>query len=1638
MSLYLPRWKAGDADPGVSSGNQKKSYTSLMTSHQDHLIVRTFSVRTKKIGGASRSHDPVSSSIATMTTEKRVSKPRLDIMAPEALLLATPRRRPVELEGGSDEPESGPSSESEVAVSASEEPAMTLSSEPVSDEVVLNEPVLDEPVMSVLDSSKEAPFFETERNEPEIETTHEKTPTVLAPEIFSVDFNEDLPSIEEVRQSMQSWETPSDAPPSTMETVEETFGDNVGYDPAAPVEEEEPDPDVEVILEGKTDENEEERQQEGGDASASAAVNLLEVEVGAEEAKDGKDDPITFLLEDAQPAEEVFVTYQRTNAENDDEVLFAVLIDSLRKAPYVIDDSIQLQHNQYITQEDDVRRLASVARRIIAQFRRLIVPTDPLKPIWAQELVEGDHPYLCAETPQFRIVPIVFDQKIIFDGVPRQEGLADPTPYRHVPPSLYFKKFQDFLDPRKRLPYEAYLHRLPVWSMFSHLTERPNVHLRSFPIRRGHYRMIGNVRVPDDLLSNQLQQPVPNSSNNAELCSMSPNQTDLPYDWVQGCSVLRMTDNLTLRSLLTRGKMPNVEWRKLVGPMWSKNKNEDSIHFTAGESLQIVGWAVFPTDAVYKPEDLRLLSPTEASHAWFETNAKPWCVLAEHEMADPRALLEQFLPPLERVMEHFEAHVHQMRTFPQVLHFFARYGWDVHRLPTEWARRVYDPLLGTVLDRMSEAEAKTKEAEKQRGRPPKPRTVLQAFLERKYDAAPASVPSIRSEAMEEAWTSILHQVEGALMTEVTSTYDRDPLSLDTEVMIERVLAGSWKEVDKLREAYQREFFQERLTELQTRLTQWWEEVQVAVRPSTSHVRRMGWRSRKERAHAGSLSERFVLLQSQYNHHYGKAADALRHVLLEEDLEEAPVYDHVVKVDGELVDLSRQGFDPSHYSAAFRRLHNSKGYPDPKLLFEGIQPNHLHIKVASDLLEIASKIHIPLDPLSIVRVTHDVVQAYIEMPSLVAYLMEKQRDLPLQSMTKEELGQRTLEWKSEYYRTIGMFDESSSLQKVGWTLARLLIELETHFPKYTFQKLINTKGDRTAGQSKASDFFVYDDGKFMFMVQVAKMKTKDYMRTLFKKEIDMNTSRIGEAEGYVRQAYEKLRKRPEIQILYEQFEQQMSRIVKRFERQERFVSYGLEGTLGWNHDTLTTPDAARELEKEYGKRAEASASELTKPGVMPLDYRTKVLQVVTWVGWQWLWRDHENLLKHLNTPEAQRLLYDQLNRTLESIQPSSTDAENVRTPMGVQWPTDPAVMAVREKADKLYGRLRTMLPTRWTAHIDTRQPVRFLSSYPHSRIYGPGEVSRETLEMVWSLRGEEAWAQWFKRYVPDHNGEVTWETVLTALEKGTLSREVVWQWIGEQVEPMPEIPIPPSFPTIVQHTFREDIHALMEALFQYLPSLEKEDWNKKIGDWLTPTPAGVQEYKSRDRLLLQWLVDCRRHIYLLSQSADIDVKSDVFRKELSYLEGMVQDDIEPWSPSWRSDEAEWMRRQQSMGGRTHRTNDSLDLREDQVFFGTELMRELVHVIETFPNGKGSLFVVAFLQRCQLQWEQNKMLDTRDEEDLRFYRRELDRALQMLDDWDNDEDEEVFGGNEYEDIIDEHAEHDYVDAEMYGNLYEADYE
>ena len=174
------------------------------------------------------------------------------------------------------------------------------------------------------------------------------------------------------------------------------------------------------------------------------------------------------------------------------------------------------------------------------------------------------------------------------------------------------------------------------------------------------------------------------------------------------------------------------------------------------------------------------------------------------------------------------------------------------------------------------------------------------------------------------------------------------------------------------------------------------------------------------------------------------------------------------------------FDSTGYTAVAAALVNVSPLPNPSKLFR-TQPlvligNQLVVMMATE------KLNFVMSADDLINCVYDISEMCDELPPVKTFVIDK---LSQPDPEGGSIPDRIAEARRAHRIEFGGEMQVKANARVATLLARLLIQLETHRPKYAFKTLFALSGRKTIGSNDDTDYIMYtDDNKIDFIVRVA--------------------------------------------------------------------------------------------------------------------------------------------------------------------------------------------------------------------------------------------------------------------------------------------------------------------------------------------------------------------------------------------------------------------------------------------------------------------------------------------------------------------------------------------------------------------------
>ena len=241
------------------------------------------------------------------------------------------------------------------------------------------------------------------------------------------------------------------------------------------------------------------------------------------------------------------------------------------------------------------------------------------------------------------------------------------------------------------------------------------------------------------------------------------------------------------------------------------------------------------------------------------------------------------------------------------------------------------------------------------------------------------------------------------------------------------------------------------------------------------------------------------------------------------------------------------------SAEYRQTQNPN-------LSSNVFPSGVLVNIGDQLLKMRSpeKLDFQISAADFRACVYDISEMFDELDDQRTYITKYMKARSDPNASHDEKMVLYKEAKDSFYRDIGNDTKINTNYKVGIIIARILIDLETHRPKYAFKKIFALSGRKTIGRKEDIKDEIYNENnKFNYLVTVASRGSGLGARGVLME--NSQADNLKNIVSYATVIYDKYLARSHIQKLYsrsQDFDNQLLTISKELNRQDDKSGFNL--------------------------------------------------------------------------------------------------------------------------------------------------------------------------------------------------------------------------------------------------------------------------------------------------------------------------------------------------------------------------------------------------------------------------------------------------------------------------------------------------
>lgn len=917
-------------------------------------------------------------------------------------------------------------------------------------------------------------------------------------------------------------------------------------------------PKIETLVEHKI----------GGDP-----VDALQAFISDEEDGIGENLKISFVDDDELADTQLYVPKSASERGIlDDEQIFNDLLTVFRRDPSLVTRKVRLQTLQeLVVSPDDVKRLIKQVQRVILAKNEFDVEYCPERPV-VDSILDPRH----TEFKVRWLRPIVYDQMTIYSPQVTKEELSNQQTVRYgnhnTAIAVDYETF-GFPGPARarRQPYQtSKIHEF---------------------VRKSYHSLLKDPLDPDRIVT--LQTPVKSfvtGANNTKTPGTPRNvatqydqscvnaiASPLEYNYASGTEIFRVSNNIDLTSVLTDVKPLTFENRVASYPVIEFNLDPETRHdltirqMYPGDDMLIVGFATanhFDQDARSGIETYEVLSTKDVPNSLSTINTtsekSQWTghILSKTSLKDA---LQYIVPDQLGVLKRHEDELDACFNFRHVHDILKLYALNLDMLTAASVAAIRNRLTRNIMhledDKITNEEEMLKTLADSTSDPDAYRTDdTSFFLEEQNDRDHVLA---EYEELSSKFTG-RNDIDVRVLAMSDDEGDLYCLLRGIRWLTERSINEIQEDIDAAKQelARLRQLEQKLPTRLLgTELTSlisnpsvflqkhqtisnFYKTEESFVQVTNLQKCLRDWQSIDEK-----LIERARQVKLFRNRLKNSAESSASSLPLSTPVKTFSDYTpkfigstdgginlpNVIESEGKLYEVSIWGsqfnLDETHEYAspeAQRSFAGQSIYPAPKSLFS-----------TKPLQSIANAFVVMMNPekLSFVmtdddlkKVVFDVSEVFDELEDERIFRHRYVYDRRTPGMSSEDIAALRTEASEAFATNIGPDRDVKTNRKVAIILARLLVELETHRPKYAFKKIFPLSGRKTIGRDEDIKYESFtEDTKLTYLITVASRGAGlGAQGVLMSNSQADNLKNIG---TYAAEAYDKFIQMDRIKSLY---------------------------------------------------------------------------------------------------------------------------------------------------------------------------------------------------------------------------------------------------------------------------------------------------------------------------------------------------------------------------------------------------------------------------------------------------------------------------------------------------------------------------
>ncbi len=227
------------------------------------------------------------------------------------------------------------------------------------------------------------------------------------------------------------------------------------------------------------------------------------------------------------------------------------------------------------------------------------------------------------------------------------------------------------------------------------------------------------------------------------------------------------------------------------------------------------------------------------------------------------------------------------------------------------------------------------------------------------------------------------------------------------------------------------------------------------------------------------------------------------------------------------------------------------------------PTTVLINIGDQLLKMKSeeKLDFKISLDNFKRCVYDISEMFDELDDNRMYISKYIKSRLTPGMTADDRTGLIKEARESFHRDIGNDPKVNTNFKVGIIIARILIDLETHRPKYSFKKIFALSGRKTIGKSEdIRDEIFSEENKFNYLTIVASKGSGLGSRGVLME--NSQADNLKNIASFATISYDKLCLKPAIQDLYQragEFDSKLQTLQQEEHKQD--IESGFELIMG---------------------------------------------------------------------------------------------------------------------------------------------------------------------------------------------------------------------------------------------------------------------------------------------------------------------------------------------------------------------------------------------------------------------------------------------------------------------------------------------